>query len=133
MIIEPLNENHRFERLVQKLAPTSKLLRVWALKGGISAEMTAIEIETPDGKTKRMIVRRPSAAALKHNPQAAHDEFKLLQYLHSLGLAAPQPYHLDHTGQIFPTPALVTEYIEGAMQFAPADSDNLAWFKNPEN
>ena len=49
MIIEPLNDNHRFERLVQKLAPTSKLLRVWALKGGISAEMTAIEIETPDG------------------------------------------------------------------------------------
>ena len=72
-----------------------------------------------------MIVRRPSAADLKHNLQAAHDEFKLLQYLHSLGLAAPQPYHLDHTGQIFPTPALVTEYIEGALQFAPADSDDF--------
>src|SRR5919108_6510298 len=113
-------EDQKFEQLVQKIAPQSKLLRTWPLKGGISAEMTALEIERPDGQTRRMIVRRPGHATLKQNPRAAKDEFKLLQMTQSLGLATPTPYHLDQSGKIFSTPYLVIEYIEGKPEFAPA-------------
>jgi aminoglycoside phosphotransferase (APT) family kinase protein len=83
--------------------------------------MTALELERPDGRTSRMIVRRPGAAALKHNPHAAQDEFKLLQLARSLGLATPTPYHLDQSGTIFSTPYVVIEYIAGQPEFAPAD------------
>src|SRR5262245_52493237 len=107
MTISP--ERQQFEQLVQKIAAQSKLLRIWPLKGGISAEMTAFEIENPDGQTKRMIVRRPEEAVLRQNPHAAEDEFRLLQVTHSLGLATPRPYHLDPSGQIFSRPYLVIE------------------------
>jgi aminoglycoside phosphotransferase (APT) family kinase protein len=117
-------EDQKFEQLVQKIAPQSKLLRTWHLKGGISAEMTALEIERPDGQTRKMIVRRPGN--WRHSPNlAAKDEFKLLQMTQSLGLATPTPYQLDQSGQIFSTPYLVIEYIEGKPEFAPS---NLADF-----
>jgi aminoglycoside phosphotransferase (APT) family kinase protein len=114
------NEDQQFEHLVQTIAPRSKLLRTWPLKGGISAEMTALEIEDPDGQTRNMIVRRPGDGALRRNPHAAADEFKLLQITRSLGLATQTPYYLDQSGEIFPMPYLVIEYIEGRPEFAPA-------------
>jgi len=113
-------ESRRFQQLIQKIAPQSKLLRTWDLKGGISAGMTALEIERPDGQTSRVIVRRPGAGTLKRNPHAAEDEFKILQITRSLGLATQAPYYLDHTGTIFSTPYLVIEYVEGQPEFAPA-------------
>jgi len=112
-------ENQKFERLVQQNAPQNKLLRTWPLTGGISAEMTALEMEHPDGQTKKVIVRRPGDSTLKQNPQAAQNEFHLLQITHALGLATPIPYHLDQSGEIFSTPYLVIEYIEGKMEFSP--------------
>src|SRR4051794_2709619 len=109
--------NPKFEQLIQKLAPHSKLLRSWPLKGGISAEMTAFEFERPDGQTSRMIVRQPGEQTLKRNPQAAQDEFRLLQRMRAWGLATPTPYYLDQSGQVFPMPCLVIEYIEGQPEF----------------
>jgi aminoglycoside phosphotransferase (APT) family kinase protein len=113
--------NQAFERLVQTLAPQSKSLRAWQLKGGISTAMTALEFERPAGQISKVIVRQPSAGTLAHNPRAAQDEFTLLQLTHALGLATPTPYRLDQSGEIFPAPYLVIEYIEGAMEFSPAN------------
>jgi aminoglycoside phosphotransferase (APT) family kinase protein len=118
-------EDQKFEQLVQKIAPQSKLLRTWPLKGGISAQMMAFEIERPDGQTRKMIVRRPGEGTLKRNPQAAKDEFKLLQMTQSLGLATQTPYYLDQSSQIFSTPYLVIEYIEGKPEFASAHLANF--------
>lgn len=120
-----INEDAMFERLVQQIAPQSRLLRTWPLKGGISAEMTAFEIAHRDGKTQRMIVRRPGEETLQHNPQAAANEFNLLQVTRSLGLATQTPYLLDESGEIFPTPYLVLEYIEGTPEFVPPHRDTF--------
>jgi hypothetical protein len=38
-------EDRKFEQLVKKIVPHSRLLRTWRLNGGISAEMTALEAE----------------------------------------------------------------------------------------
>ena len=120
-----LQEDNKFAQVVQKLAPQSKLLRIWELRGGISAQVTVLEIERPDGHTKKLLVRQHGEVDLKHNPQVAADEFELLQLLHSEGLATPPPYYLDQSGEIFSTPYIVLEYIEGKPEFAPA---NLADF-----
>jgi aminoglycoside phosphotransferase (APT) family kinase protein len=114
-------EDPRFERLARKLAPHSKLRSAWRLNGGISAEMTALEIEQPDGQARKVIVRRPGLAALRRNSSAAEDEFRLLQTTQSAGLATQTPYYLDPSGEIFATPYLVIEYIEGQPEFAPVD------------
>src|SRR5260370_6974591 len=118
-------EDNKFEQVVQKMDLQSKLLRTWELKGGVSAQVTALEIERPDGHTKKMIVRQHGAVDLKHNPQIAADEFKLLQLVHSAGLAAPKPYYLDHPAKIFSPPYLVIEYIEGETAFAPSNLTDL--------
>jgi aminoglycoside phosphotransferase (APT) family kinase protein len=118
-------EDQKFEQLVQKIDPQSKLLRTWQLKGGVSAQVTALEIERPDGQTKKLIVRQHGDVDLKHNPHVAADEFRLLQLLQSAGLATPAPYYLDQSGEIFPTPFVVIEYIEGRPEFAPADVPDL--------
>lgn len=119
-------EFDRFERVVQKIVPQGRLLSARRLSGGISAEMTALQIARPDGGLDQVIVRRPGAAALKLNPNAARDEFQTLQLTHSLGLATQTPYILDESGAIFPAPYLVMEYIEGQPEFAPADAGSFA-------
>jgi aminoglycoside phosphotransferase (APT) family kinase protein len=112
-------------RLAQRVDPESRLLRAWPLTGGISAQMTAFEIEQPDGRTKRLIVRQPGEATLQRNPDAAADEYRLLQLLSAAGLPVQTPHHLDEAGEVLPTPYLVIDYIEGEPVFAPADLDDF--------
>ena len=114
------SDDHPFERVVHKLDPQSTLLRASALKGGISARVTALEIERPDGLTQKLLVRQHGEVDRAHNPQIAADEYRLLSLLHSAGLAVPRPYAVDQSGEIFPTPYIVIEYIEGEPEFAPA-------------
>ena len=115
------NEASKFEQVVHKMDPHSKLLRTWKLKGGVSAQVTALETLRADGHRQTMLVRKPGERDLKHNPHIAADEFKLLQLLHAVGLPVPKPYSLDESGELFSTPYLVIEYIEGKSEFAPAD------------
>ncbi|MGH2495861.1 MAG: phosphotransferase family protein [Ktedonobacteraceae bacterium] len=118
-------EDKKFERVVQKVDPRSKLIRTWELQGGVSARVTALEIGLPDGQTKKMVARQHGEVDLKHNPHVAADEFRLLQLLQYVGLAAPKPYYLDQSGEIFSTPYVVIEYIEGKPEFAPSDVSDL--------
>src|SRR5690349_18889156 len=101
----------KFEQLVQKFDPQSRLLSAWELKGGVSARVTALEIERPDGVARKMVVRQHGAVDLEQNPQIAAEEFRLLEILQSAGLPAPAPYYLDQSRKIFSTPYLVIEYI----------------------
>jgi aminoglycoside phosphotransferase (APT) family kinase protein len=111
----------QFKQLVQKLDPHARLLRTWPLKGGVSAQVTALEIEQPIGQTRKLVVRQHGPTDLNHNPNIAADEFKLLQILSSHGLPLPTPYYLDQSREIFPSPCLVLQYIEGETQFAPTN------------
>jgi aminoglycoside phosphotransferase (APT) family kinase protein len=120
-----LKEDNTFEQVVQKMYPQSKLLRTWELQGGVSAQMTALEIELVNGQTKKMIVRQHGEGDLKYNPQIAADEFKLLHLLHAVGLATSMPYHLDQSCAIFSMPYIVIEYIEGETEFAPSNLPHL--------
>ena len=108
-------------QLVRKLEPQGKLVRAWELKGGVSAQVTALEVERPGGLIRKLVVRRHGPADLGQNPNIAADEFRLLQILQPAGLPVPRPYYLDQSGEIFPTPYVVLEYLEGEPDFAPSD------------
>jgi aminoglycoside phosphotransferase (APT) family kinase protein len=119
------SEDAKFELLAKRIHPDSKLLRRWKLKGGVSAQVTAIEIERPDGLTQKLVVRRHGPVDLKRNPRIAEDEYRLLQILQAEDLPVPAPCYVDALGEIFPTPCLVVEYIEGDMDFASLDRTSL--------
>jgi aminoglycoside phosphotransferase (APT) family kinase protein len=108
------------ERLVETIRPGCALLRAWPLEGGVSAQVTALGIEHPDGRTERLVIRRHGAIDKGHNPDIARDEFSLLVMLHQAGLAVPKPVYLDSANHIFPTPYIVVEYVDGSTEIAPA-------------
>jgi len=110
-------EDKRFEQLLQRIEPNSTLLRFWPLTGGVSAQVTAMEIATAGGRQQRWVVRQHGPADLARNPQIALHEFTLLQHLHAEKLAVPKPLSLDESREIFSAPVLVTEYIEGTPGF----------------
>ncbi|MEO8612339.1 MAG: phosphotransferase [Chloroflexota bacterium] len=115
------SNDKRFEQVIRQIDPGCILLRSWSLTGGVSAQVTALEIQFPDDQMQKMVVRQHGAVDLQHNPNIAADEFVLLQLLHDRGLPTPVPYHLDTSGTILPTPYLVMEFIDGEPDFAPPD------------
>ena len=125
LLMTEAQANIKFEQVVQKIDPQNKLLLPWKLTGGVSGQVTALEFERPGGQTQTVIVRQHGNADLKRNPRIAADEFQLLQLLHSAGLAVPRPYFVDSSGEIFSTPYVVIEYIEGQPEFAPAHLDTF--------
>ena len=113
-----------FERVVSQLDPHATLVRHWELKGGISADITALEIRRADGTTTKLIVRRHGELDRMRNPNITADEFRLLQFLLPHDVAAPTPIHIDTTCTIFPTPYLVVGFVDGAIDLRdePADA-----------
>lgn len=84
--------------------------------------MTALELLLADGQHRKVIVRRPGKATLQHNPNAAAEEFRILQIVQAAGIAAQTPYLLDQTGTILGEPLLVMGYVEGEPDFAPTST-----------
>lgn len=127
--MQTLNGSEEFQhiqRLAQKIVPGCRLLHAWPLTGGISAQMTAFEVELPGGQAQKMILRRPGRSANRPHPAAVvEQEYRILDAVHSLGLAAPAPLILD-LGEIAPWPCFVMEWIDGAPQYAPPDRLDFA-------
>jgi len=69
------------QRIAHKIDPASKLLRIWSLEGGVSADVTGLEIELSDGHVQKMVVRRHGQNDLSLNPNIASREYNLLKEL----------------------------------------------------
>ncbi len=113
-----------FKQLLQRMEPNSTLLRSWPLTGGVSAQVTAMEIVGAEGRQQRWVVRQHGSADLARNPQIALHEFALLQQLQAEKLPTPKPLYLDESREIFSDPVLVTEYIDGTPGFPSNPRDN---------
>lgn len=116
-----IDETDNVAALTQRIAPGSKVLRTWPLKGGVSAQVTAFEIAHLDGRRQKLLIRLHGLRDRQRNPQIATTEFRLLQLLQQANVAAPALYYLDQAGEFFSIPCLVMEYIEGATELAPTN------------
>jgi aminoglycoside phosphotransferase (APT) family kinase protein len=112
-------ERERFQRLAERLSPGSAVTSWRRLEGGVSANVTAVDVTLPDGGIERVVVRRHGAIDKGHNPDIATTEFRVLEAVHAAGLAVPAPLLLDQSGEIFGEPCLVTAFVEGATGIAP--------------
>jgi aminoglycoside phosphotransferase (APT) family kinase protein len=83
--------------------------------------MTAFEYELPGGETRRAIVRQPATGQPADNPEAAAHEYRVLQVVRAVGVAAAEPLLLDDSGAILPEPYLVVEFIDGEVEHSPSD------------
>ncbi len=110
-----------FAPLAAHLSPNGRLRRTWSLAGGISASMTAVEMEDAHGRLQKFVVRQYGPAHRQQNPQIAAHEFQLLRHLQAAGIPAPRACYADPAGALLGRPGLVMGYVEGQIDFAPAD------------
>lgn len=110
----------RFAQVLRAVSPQARLLRGWPLTGGVSAQVTALEIQLPGGSREKLVVRQYGAANLAANPHAAAGEAELLGVLRAAGLPVPRPRHADESGRILPGPYLVVDFVEGEPLREPA-------------
>jgi aminoglycoside phosphotransferase (APT) family kinase protein len=114
-------DQETFGRIVRRIDPQSRLRSSWPLTGGVSAQVTALELAHPDGQITKLIVRQHGEVDLKQNPHIARDEFRLLQIALSHGLPVPAPVFVDESREILGTPFIVMEFVEGEPEFSPPD------------
>jgi aminoglycoside phosphotransferase (APT) family kinase protein len=112
-------DERAFLELVQRIQPGATLRRAWNLTGGVSAQITALELELAGGQTVKLVVRRHGAVDRAANPRVARDEFRLLEIVRANGIVAPKPVFLDESCDLFPEPLLVIEFIDGDTGSAP--------------
>jgi aminoglycoside phosphotransferase (APT) family kinase protein len=106
-----------FARLARKIAPDAVLLRVWPLHGGVSARVTAFELEDGDGSRRTLVTRQHGAVDLARNPNIAADEFALLRVVWRAGIPVPEPVLVEPSGEVFSSPVLVVSYVDGESLF----------------
>jgi aminoglycoside phosphotransferase (APT) family kinase protein len=120
----PWPEGHEIARSIARAVSaydaTARVRRLWALEGGVSAQVVGIEIDQL-GEVRHLVLRRHGVRELRANPTITTDEYRLLEYLHAAGLAVPKPCFLDESKQIFDTPYLLLEFLPGQTDFDPAD------------
>lgn len=121
-----MTEQGPFAQLAARVVPGGTLRRVWSLSGGMSAQLTALEVALPNGETQKLVVRQPNPAALRHTPHAAAVEYRLLRLLAAAGIPVPSPLWLDESATLLPTPYVVTAFVAGNMDFALDQANSYA-------
>jgi aminoglycoside phosphotransferase (APT) family kinase protein len=112
--------------VAQRIGPGARVLRTWELEGGISARVTALEVELANGEVRRAVVRQYGEANLRRNPRIAADELRLLRMLRSAGLPVPAPYLADESREVLSAPYLVLELVDGGPADRRSDVGHLA-------
>ncbi len=94
------DKSHRgkFNRLLQAAIPGAYLVHLWPLEGGVSAQVTAMEVSGPDGSIRKLVVRQHGKTERERNPDIARDEYRVLELLASQEMAAPSPVYVDPEG-----------------------------------
>ena len=103
-----------FFRLMEAIRPGARLARLTPLHGGVSAQITAVEIVNADGRHERVVVRQHAERDRAQNGHVALNEYRLLQLLQEAGYPAPVPMFVDPDRVFFPLPVIVLGYIDGS-------------------
>lgn len=103
----------------------SRLLAVRPLAGGVSAQVTALDITSPDTGPQTVVVRRHGDLDFALKPHVAATEFALLRRMQALGVPVPQPLYLDESSNLLGRPFLVTSHMPGRTHEAATISDNM--------
>jgi len=114
-------DRRRLSAILRRLDPGARLLVHRPLEGGMSATMEQLDVERADGRRERLVLRLPGPENLKADPLAGIHEYRLLGHLAEHGVPAPRPRLLDDTRSTVPFDALLLDWTEGEVDFAPAD------------
>lgn len=108
--------------LAHAVRPGSRVVRVARLKGGMDNGLHRLRLELPDGPRENVLLRRYGDWGGEVLPsEQAQIEWRTLQLLDELGVAAPKPLLCDERGEIAGSPAIVTSFLPGKPVLMPRD------------
>src|SRR5262245_13351863 len=110
-----------YARVADRVAPGATLVRRWALTGGVSAQVEALELALPDGGRRQVVLRRHGAAAWRTlASDVTATEFQLLAALAAAGMEVPEPLLLENDGDLLGSPFFVMAFVAGATDLEEA-------------
>ncbi|HEY9292818.1 MAG TPA: phosphotransferase [Microlunatus sp.] len=101
----------RFRPVAQRVVPGARLIDVRPLPGGMSAEITVLELEHPDGGPQTLVVREYGPKNVAADAHPAGTETGLLQHLLDAGLPVPRPWYADDSAELLDGPFSVIDFI----------------------
>ncbi|MEJ2089220.1 MAG: phosphotransferase, partial [Gammaproteobacteria bacterium] len=99
-----------YSDIVARLFPGAELEAVEPLTGGVSADVSRLDVRLADGDTTRLVLRAHGAS---HSGHSAELEYRLLEALHRSGVPVAEPLLLDASGRLLADPFLVMKFVEG--------------------
>ena len=100
-----------YATLVQRWWPGSMLVNIERLQGGVSADVSRLDLKQASGSHLSVVLR---AHGESHSGHPAQTEFDLLQALFVKGLPVAQPLAVDETKSLLPNDYLVLTFIGGS-------------------
>jgi len=107
----------QFAPVAHRLDPQARLAGARRLAGGMSAQITVLELVRPDHdpqSTERVVVRQYGAKNIAADSRPAATETRLLTLLRAAGIPVPDPRLADDTSQLLDGPYAVVGYVPGA-------------------
>jgi aminoglycoside phosphotransferase (APT) family kinase protein len=118
--------DRQLEAVVEQFEPGATLRFARPLQGGISANMSALDIGLPNGRARSVVLRQPNKSTFAERQSAAAEEFAVLRVVHQEGLPVPEPLLLDVSGDILPDPYLLLSYLDGHAEYSTETLDTAA-------
>jgi aminoglycoside phosphotransferase (APT) family kinase protein len=110
-----------YAQIAERISPGATLVRRWPLRGGVSAHVEGLEMALPDGRRRRVVLRRHGAAAWKTlDSDVTVTEFNLLTALVEAALAVPEPLFVITSNDLLGSPFFVMEFVDGVTDVDPA-------------
>lgn len=114
------NQQKVFAPLAARLFPDASLTAVQRLTGGVSADVYRLDLSSPDGSGKSVVVRIHGA---KSYALDAAREFRLLDALRRAGIPVPEPLSLDDSRSVIEDPCVVMSFVEGTTVIPAEEAD----------
>lgn len=106
----------RIEIAIRRLDRDATVSSILFLKNDRRAKIILIAMAYQDGSQKHVILRLFGHEKIQPRPYIAGNEFRLLQHLEIPNIVTPRPLYFDQSQEIFPTPYLIYEYLDGEME-----------------
>lgn len=115
-----LKEDKYLEGLVAMYIEGARLRRSDRLTGGVSADVTLLDVELASGEATYIVLREHGPSHCGH---PAKLEYQLLRSLSDLGLAVPKPLAWGEADDIHRHPHVLLQYLEGSTDIADSDAE----------
>jgi len=108
----------QFAPIARRLDPHARLTGVRRLPGGMSAQITVLELARPDSPPEALpdtvVVRQYGPKNIATDDRPADTETRLLALLRSAGVPVPEPRLADDSSELLKGPYAVIGFVPGA-------------------